>query len=71
MKMRIDFDLGATAHGQPLQLVAHPVNGGGYRYDLVKHPANQRDDKVTIFDLPDEALAAIAEAHHKMKEIGK
>jgi hypothetical protein len=68
MKVRIDFDLGSTAHRQPLQLVAKPQNDGTFRYDLVKHAGNQRDDTVTLFDLSDESLEAITKAHAMMKD---
>ena len=71
MKMKIEFDVGKTAHGQPVVLKANPQNDGTYRYDLVKHPVGQRDDTVVLFDLTDETLAAIAEAHAKMKELRK
>lgn len=71
MKMKIEFDVGKTAHNQTVVLTAKPQNDGTYRYDLVKHAACQRDDTVVLFDLTDETLAEIAAAHAKMKELRK
>lgn len=71
MKMKIEFDLGRTAHNQAVLMVAKPQTDGTYRYDLVKNAANQRDDTVVLFDLTDETLDGIAKAHTKMKELRK
>lgn len=69
--MKIEFDLGKTAHNQPVLMVAKPQTDGTYRYDLVKNAVNQRDDTVVLFDLTDEVLQGIAQAHAKMKELKK
>lgn len=71
MKMKIEFEVGTTAHMQPVVLVAKPQDKGGYRYDLVKQAINQRDDTVVLFDLTDETLAAIGAAYLRMKELQK
>lgn len=71
MRMKIEFDLGKTAHNQPVLMVAKPQTDGTYRYDLVKNAVNQRDDTVVLFDLTDEVLQGIAQAHAKMKELKK
>lgn len=71
MRMKIEFDLGKTAYNQPVLMVAKPQADGSYRYDLVKNAVNQRDDKVVMFDLTNEVLDGIAQAHAKMKELKK
>lgn len=71
MRMKIEFELGKTAHNQPVLMVAKSQTDGTYRFDLVKNAANQRDDTVVLFDLTDEVLEGIAQAHAKMKELKK
>lgn len=69
MKMKIEFEVGKTAHNQTVLMVAKPQTDGTYRYDLVRHAANQRDETVVLFDLTDEALEGIAQAHARVREL--
>lgn len=69
MDMEIKFTLGKTVHQQPVLLVAKPQANGTYLYDLVKQAVGQQDDTVVVFNLTDDTLEAIAQAHAKMKEL--
>lgn len=67
--MKIEFDLGSTPYDQAIQLVAWQDHQGKTFYNLVKQPANQRDDKVTIYNLPTEVMDKLIESVNKMKAI--
>lgn len=61
--MKIEIDVGKTVHGQAVQVVARRAGPRDpWVFEVVKLPAGQRDDEVTLFALPAEVLKAIGKA---------
>lgn len=70
--MHIEIDVGATLHDQAVWVSGHRSSDSEpWTFDIVKLPANQRDDKVTIFSLPAEVLEKIGKAASVVQGIGK
>lgn len=67
--MKIEFNLGKNHHGQEIALIARKDKPDRVLYDLVKYPADQRDDKVTLFNLTPDVMDALCAAVQKVKAI--
>lgn len=67
--MKIEFNLGKNYHGQEMALIARQDKPDRVLYDLVKYPADQRDDQVTLFNLTPEVMDALCAAAQKVKAI--
>ena len=69
--MKVEIDVGKTAHNQTVVLVAQKEANGSWIYQLVKHAANQRDDTDCLYGLTDAVLESITKAHAKLKAMDK
>lgn len=69
--MKVEIEVGQTVYKQTVALVAEKQPNASWKYMLVKHAENQRDDTVQLYGLTDVVLESIAKAHAKVKAMDK
>lgn len=68
--MKIEIDVGKTNYDQSVLVVGERDKPGDpWRFAVVKQALGQRDDQVTIYNLPSDVLESIGKAAAMAKGI--
>ena len=66
--MKVEIDVGKTQYNQTVLVVGERDKPGDpWRFSLVKQAIGQRDDQLTIYNLPGDVLEAIGKAAAMVK----